>query len=216
MLPHEKTLCGRSHCLKALLQPLAVRRPCYVVALRPSIHGSWPGQQLMACKAASSNPGEQVQQQRADHHEKLQPGAWISSGAATLLRSHGSGGLLAYLTFSNVCSVGVLCAAWLSFTAAHGATPLSSGGAGLRSFAAYAAGAYAALQAARPLKVAVGVTAAPLGTAALRTACRLLLCSERRAFAVLLVLQAAALLGCIVMTGLAAATMAACAEACLL
>jgi hypothetical protein len=110
-----------------------------------------------------------------------------------LLATHGPGAVLSYLTVSNALSVGSLCSAWLLFARATGVTPLQDWP---RFLAAYAP-AYAAQHAARPLKLAAGLTAARVGSAAVAAVGRVLRIGSTAALVVLLVLEGAVLLACL-------------------
>jgi hypothetical protein len=94
---------------------------------------------------------------------------------------------------SNALSVGVLCSAWLLFTRTTGSTPPAD----WPRFVGVFTGTYAALHAARPLKLAAGLATAPVGAALVSAAARLLRISSSAALVVLLLLEAAVLLACL-------------------
>jgi hypothetical protein len=115
-----------------------------------------------------------------------------------MIASNGPGAFFAYITVSNMLSVGTLSSAWLLFTRSSGQTPLQA----WPQFIACYAGIYAAQHLARPYKIAAGLAAAPIGTAAVTTAARLLRVSSKVALVVLLLLEAVVLLsilGCVVL-----------------
>lgn len=115
-----------------------------------------------------------------------------------MIASNGPGAFFAYITVSNMLSVGTLSSAWLLFTRSTGQTPLQA----WPQFIACYAGVYAAQHLARPYKIAAGFAAAPIGTAAVTTAARALRVSSKVALVVLLVLEAVVLLsilGCVVL-----------------
>jgi hypothetical protein len=110
-----------------------------------------------------------------------------------MVTRNGPGAFFAYITVSNLLSVSMLSSAWLVFTKRTGQTPLQA----WPQFLACYAGVYAAQHLARPYKVAVGLAAAPLGTAAVAAAARLFRNSSRAALVLLLVVEAAVLLACL-------------------
>lgn len=110
-----------------------------------------------------------------------------------MVRRSGPGAFFAYITVSNVLSVGMLSSAWLVFTRSTGQTPLQA----WPQFLACYAGIYAAQHLARPYKIAAGLAAAPLGKAAVRSAQRALRVSSKVALVVLLLVEAVLLLACL-------------------
>lgn len=120
-----------------------------------------------------------------------------------LLKTHGPGTVLSYLTVSNTISVSMLCSTWLLFTRSTGQTPLQA----WPQFLAMWAGMWAAQQAVRPVKVAMGLAGTPIGTAVVTAAARLFRVNNTAALVVLLVLEAVVLLGCLGLVALHASHM---------
>lgn len=110
-----------------------------------------------------------------------------------MIKANGPGAFFAYITVSNLLSVGTLSSAWLLFTRSTGQTPLQA----WPQFLACYAGVYAAQHLARPYKIAVGLAAAPIGTAAVSAASRLLKISSNAALVGLLLAEAVLLLSCL-------------------
>jgi hypothetical protein len=110
-----------------------------------------------------------------------------------MINSNGPGAFFAYITVSNLLSVGTLSSAWLIFTRSTGQTPLQA----WPQFLACYAGVYAAQHLARPYKIAVGLAAAPFGTAAVKAATKLFRVSSKAALVALLLIEAVLLLSCL-------------------
>lgn len=121
------------------------------------------------------------------------------------IKAKGPGAFLAYITVSNILSVGMLSSAWLVFTRTTGQTPLQA----WPQFLACYAGVWAAQHLARPYKIALGLAASPAGTAALAAARRVFKVGSNTALVLLLVLEAVLLLSCLGVVVLYSSQMAA-------
>lgn len=252
--PPDQNLMLSSACSThhSLAPSTRIHMPCH--RLFNSLHLHRP------CRTgpkAAHNSGDTLGGQDDDAHSQQQPqhqqqqakSRWQSLKA--MVKSQGPGAFFAYITVSNLLSVGTMCSAWVLFTRQTGQTPLQAWPqvraatpavanlpckccAGrqerfaqltlcsvthawacrhrthmcsrtccccccfhFRQFLACYAGVYAAQHLARPYKIAAGLAAAPLGTAAVSAAGRMLRVSQTTSLVVLLVVEAVALLSCL-------------------
>lgn len=115
--------------------------------------------------------------------------------AKQFIMQHGPGAFLSYITTSNILSVVMLSTAWVLYTKTTGITPLGPGQ--WPRFLVFYAGAYAMQHLARPLKLAVGLAGAPVGSAAVDKLSSVLGSSKTAALVVLLICEAVTLLACV-------------------
>ena len=110
----------------------------------------------------------------------------------SLIARYGTGAFLAYITFSNILSVGMLCTAWIFFWHTSGVSPLQQGQ--WPKFLAFYTALWAAQQVSRPMRLGVGLALAPLGDGLLAWTAKRLKKSIQGSLGVLLVLEAILLL----------------------
>lgn len=155
-----------------------------------TVHPSW---QVTAANHPFADDREDKQQIEARY--KAAPPTKRSRWEAVqdFIKAKGPGAFLAYITVSNILSVGMLSSAWVLFTRTTGQTPLQA----WPQFLACYAGVWAAQHLARPYKIALGLAASPAGTAALAAARRVFKVGSNTALALLLVMEAVLLLSCL-------------------